>query len=80
MYINMNDKEILERAKEIKKEKAKAKKKAYKKEYNQNKAITKGLQFNKNTDKDIIDHINKLDQSFNSYIKELIRKDMKNHE
>ena len=76
----MNDKEILERAKEIKKEKAIAKKKAYKKEYNQNKAITKGLQFNKNTDKDIIDHINKLDQSFNSYIKELIRKDMKNHE
>lgn len=76
----MNDKEILERAKEIKEEKAAAKKKAYKKEYNQNKAITKGLQFNKNTDKDIIDHINKLDQSFNGYIKELIRKDMKNHE
>lgn len=76
----MNDKEILERAKEIKKEKAAAKKKAYKKEYNQNKAITKGLQFNKNTDKDIIDHINKLDQSFNGYIKELIRKDMNNHE
>lgn len=80
MHINMNDNEILERAEEIKKEKAKAKKKAYKKEYNQNKAITKGLQFNKNTDKDIIDHINKLDQSFNGYIKELIRKDMKNHE
>lgn len=80
MFINMNDKEILEKAEEIKKEKAKAKKKAYKKEYNQNKAITKGLQFNKNTDKDIIDHINKLDQSFNSYIKELIRKDIKNHE
>lgn len=80
MYINMNDKEILERAKEIKKEKAVIKKKAYKKEYNQNKAITKGLQFNKNTDKDIIDHINKLDQSFNGYIKELIRKDIKNHE
>ena len=76
----MNDKEILERAEKIKKEKAAAKKKAYKKEYNQNKAITKGLQFNKNTDKDIIDHINKLDQSFNGYIKELIRKDMKNHE
>lgn len=76
----MNDKEILEKAEEIKKEKAKAKKKAYKKEYNQNKAITKGLQFNKNTDKDIIDHINKLDQSFNGYIKELIRKDIKNHE
>lgn len=76
----MNDKEILERAKEIKKEKAAIKKKAYKKEYNQNKAITKGLQFNKNTDKDIIEHINKLDQSFNGYIKELIRKDMKNHE
>lgn len=76
----MNDNEILERAEEIKKEKAAAKKKAYKKEYNQNKAITKGLQFNKNTDKDIIDHINKLDQSFNGYIKELIRKDMKNHE
>lgn len=76
----MNDNEILEKAEIIKKEKAKAKKKAYKKEYNQNKAITKGLQFNKNTDKDIIDHINKLDQSFNGYIKELIRKDMKNHE
>lgn len=76
----MNDNEILEKAEEIKKEKAAAKKKAYKKEYNQNKAITKGLQFNKNTDKDIIDHINKLDQSFNGYIKELIRKDMKNHE
>lgn len=73
----MNDKEILERAEEIKKEKAAAKKLEYIKKYDKNNTISKTLKFNKNTDKDIIDHINKLDQSFNSYIKELIRKDIK---
>lgn len=76
----MNDKEILERAEEIKKEKAKAKKSAYNKAYIKNKTINKGVQLNREIDKDIIEFINKLDQPFNKYIKELIRKDMKNHE
>lgn len=78
--IEQEEKEILEKAERIKKEKAEAKKKAYNREYIKNKTVNKGIQLNKELDNDIITFINDLDQPFNKYIKELIRKDIKNHE
>lgn len=73
----MNDEEILKRAEEIKKEKAAKKKKEYNKEYVKNKTINKGIQLNKEHDADIIEFINGLNCSFNQFIKELIRKKIK---
>lgn len=76
----MNDKEILERAKEIKKEKAAEHKKEYNKSYVKNKTVSKVVRFSIDKDSDIIDHLNSIDKQFTSYIKELIRKDIKSHE
>ena len=42
--------------------------------------VSKLLKFNKKTDADIIIYVDKLDKPFSAFIKELIRKDMKNHE
>lgn len=76
----MNDNEILEKAERIKKEKAKEHKKEYNKQYVKNKTVSKVIRFSIDNDKDIIDHLNSIDIQFTSYIKELIRKDIKNHE
>jgi hypothetical protein len=76
----MNDNKILEKAEIIKKEKAKKRKYEYDKQYNKNMTVSKLLKFNKKTDADIIIYVDKLDKPFSAFIKELIRKDMKNHE
>lgn len=73
----MNDNEILERAEEIKKEKAKQRKYKYDKEYNKNMTVSKLLKFNKNTDADIIGYLEGLNKPFSAFIKELIRKKIK---
>lgn len=74
------EKEILEKAERIKKEKAKEHKKEYNKQYVKNKTVSKVIRFSIDNDRDIIDHLNSIDKQFTNYIKELIRKDMKNHE
>ena len=74
------EKEILERAERIKKEKAKEHKKEYNKQYVKNKTVSKVIRFSIDNDKDIIDHLNSIYKQYTSYIKELIRKDIKNHE
>ncbi len=74
------EKEILEKAERIKKEKAIEHKKEYNKSYVKNKTVSKVIRFSIDNDKDIIDHLNSIDKQFTSYIKELIRKDIKNHE
>lgn len=74
----MNDKEILERAEEIKREKAEAKKKEYNKEYVKNKTVSKVIRFSIDKDNDIIEHLKNSDKQFTNYIKELIRNDIKN--
>ncbi len=43
--------------------------------------IDKSIRLNKNTDKDIIDYLNDADiKSFQGYVKELIRKDIQQHQ
>ena len=73
----MNDKEILERAEEIKREKAKQRKYEYDKKYNKNMTVSKLLKFNKNTDADIIKYLEELDKPFSTLVKELIREKIK---
>lgn len=48
--------------------------------YNKDKLLNKTISFNRETESDLIDVIEKLDVPLSTYIKELIRKDMKSHE
>lgn len=41
--------------------------------------ITKSIAFYKNTENDLIEYVDRLDVPFTTYVKELIRKDMKNN-
>lgn len=42
--------------------------------------ITKTVAFYKNTESDLIEHVESIDVPFTTYVKKLIRKDMKSHE
>lgn len=46
--------------------------------YNKKMTIQKNMKLNKKTDADIIEHLE--DKQFQTYVKELIRKDMKENE
>lgn len=46
--------------------------------HNSKNQITKTIGFYKNTEKEMIDHIEKLNMPFGSYVKELIKKDIEN--
>lgn len=59
---------------------ASEKKKQYDKIYSKKYEVIKTVKFNRNTDKDILTHIEKIDKPFAKYIKELIRKDIKDSE
>ena len=48
----------------------------YDQEYIRQKCVRVSLLLNKEHDRDIIDHIEKINESFNGYVKRLIRQDM----
>lgn len=48
-----------------------------KKKYAKRSEIVKGVKLNKNTEKDILDFLDNSNISFSTYVKELIREDMK---
>lgn len=56
---------------------AKERKKKYDKEYAKKFELVKGVKLNRNTDEDILDYLECIDKPFSTYVKELIRKDIK---
>lgn len=45
--------------------------------YNRNNLVNKTVSLNRNTESDIIEYIEKLDEPFGGYVKRLIKNDMK---
>ena len=54
----------------------KEQKSQYDQEYIRNKCVRVSLLLNKEHDRDIIDHLMTISESFNGYVKRLIRQDM----
>lgn len=50
---------------------------AYNNDYNKKNTIIKPIRFNFNTEKDLLAYIENKDEKFSSYVKRLIKEDMK---